>query len=80
MPIETPTLGDRSYLIHDGRVAVVTGGARGTGAGIARRLAEAGATVVVADADAAVALSLVLIVVAAVIVIASTGRRLVGAP
>ncbi|MCB0949038.1 MAG: molybdate ABC transporter permease subunit [Mycobacterium sp.] len=32
------------------------------------------------DADAAVALSLVLIVVAAVIVIASTGRRLVGAP
>ncbi|HOZ57637.1 MAG TPA: MBL fold metallo-hydrolase, partial [Nakamurella multipartita] len=23
VPIETPTLGDRSYLIHDGRVAVV---------------------------------------------------------
>ena len=23
VPIETPTLGDRSYLIHDGRVALV---------------------------------------------------------
>ena len=35
----------------DGRVAVVTGGARGIGAGIAARLAEAGAAVVVADLD-----------------------------
>lgn len=34
-----------------GRVAVVTGGARGTGAGIVRRLAEAGATVVIADGN-----------------------------
>jgi NAD(P)-dependent dehydrogenase (short-subunit alcohol dehydrogenase family) len=34
-----------------GRVAVVTGGGRGTGAGIVRRLAEAGAAVVVADGD-----------------------------
>ena len=34
-----------------GRVAVVTGGARGTGAGIVRRLAEAGAAVVIADGD-----------------------------
>jgi NAD(P)-dependent dehydrogenase (short-subunit alcohol dehydrogenase family) len=34
-----------------GRVAVVTGGARGTGAGIVRRLAEAGAVVVIGDAD-----------------------------
>jgi NAD(P)-dependent dehydrogenase (short-subunit alcohol dehydrogenase family) len=34
-----------------GRVAVVTGGARGTGAAIARRIAEAGATVVIGDAD-----------------------------
>jgi NAD(P)-dependent dehydrogenase (short-subunit alcohol dehydrogenase family) len=34
-----------------GRVAVVTGAARGTGAAIARRLAEAGAAVVIGDAD-----------------------------
>jgi NAD(P)-dependent dehydrogenase (short-subunit alcohol dehydrogenase family) len=34
-----------------GRVAVVTGGARGTGLGIVRRLAEAGAAVVIGDAD-----------------------------
>jgi NAD(P)-dependent dehydrogenase (short-subunit alcohol dehydrogenase family) len=33
------------------RVAVVTGGARGIGAAISRRLAEAGASVVVADID-----------------------------
>jgi NAD(P)-dependent dehydrogenase (short-subunit alcohol dehydrogenase family) len=33
------------------RVAVVTGGARGTGTAIARRLAEAGAAVVIGDAD-----------------------------
>jgi NAD(P)-dependent dehydrogenase (short-subunit alcohol dehydrogenase family) len=39
----------------EGRVAVVTGGARGTGAGIVRRLAEAGAAVVVADGDGAAA-------------------------
>ena len=38
-----------------GRVAVVTGGGRGTGAAIARRLAEAGATVVIGDADEAAA-------------------------
>jgi NAD(P)-dependent dehydrogenase (short-subunit alcohol dehydrogenase family) len=40
--------------LHD-RVAVVTGGARGTGAAIAQRLAEAGATVVIGDADGAAA-------------------------
>ena len=36
-----------------GRVAVVTGGAKGIGLGIARRLAEAGAAVLVADVDEA---------------------------
>jgi NAD(P)-dependent dehydrogenase (short-subunit alcohol dehydrogenase family) len=36
-----------------GRVAVVTGGVRGIGLATARRLAEAGATVVVADLDGA---------------------------
>jgi NAD(P)-dependent dehydrogenase (short-subunit alcohol dehydrogenase family) len=35
----------------DGRVAVVTGGARGVGAAICRRLAEIGAAVIVADID-----------------------------
>jgi NAD(P)-dependent dehydrogenase (short-subunit alcohol dehydrogenase family) len=34
-----------------GRVAVVTGGAKGIGLGIARRLAEAGAAVLLADVD-----------------------------
>ncbi|HVV75434.1 MAG TPA: SDR family NAD(P)-dependent oxidoreductase [Mycobacteriales bacterium] len=35
-----------------GRVAIVTGGARGIGAGVVRRLAADGASVVVADIDA----------------------------
>src|SRR5690348_3864571 len=37
----------------DGKVAVVTGGGSGIGAGIAAVLAEAGATVVIADRDEA---------------------------
>jgi NAD(P)-dependent dehydrogenase (short-subunit alcohol dehydrogenase family) len=35
----------------EGRVAVVTGGAKGIGLGVARRLAEAGAAVLIADVD-----------------------------
>ena len=42
-----------SLFALDGRVAVVTGGASGIGAGIAAVLAEAGATVVIADRDIA---------------------------
>ena len=37
----------------DGKVAWITGGANGFGAGVARRLAGLGATVVVSDIDAA---------------------------
>ena len=35
----------------DGQVAIVTGGARGIGAGIARVLREEGATLMIADRD-----------------------------
>jgi NAD(P)-dependent dehydrogenase (short-subunit alcohol dehydrogenase family) len=44
-------------LSLSGRTAVVTGGARGIGFAIARRLAEAGALVVIADRDAVAAKS-----------------------
>lgn len=55
-----------------GRRAVVTGGARGIGAAIVRRLAEAGADVVAADLDAEAATQL------AGEVAAATGRRVIG--
>jgi NAD(P)-dependent dehydrogenase (short-subunit alcohol dehydrogenase family) len=54
-----------------GRRAVVTGGARGIGAAVVRRLAEAGADVVVGDLDAAEATAVAQTVAAA------TGRRVI---
>ncbi|HLY82722.1 MAG TPA: SDR family NAD(P)-dependent oxidoreductase, partial [Acidimicrobiales bacterium] len=56
-----PDLSDRplrDLSSLDGRVAVVTGGARGVGAAICRRLAEIGAAVIVADIDEAAAAAL----------------------
>jgi NAD(P)-dependent dehydrogenase (short-subunit alcohol dehydrogenase family) len=41
----------RDLISLEGRVAVVTGGAKGIGFGIARRFAEAGASVLLADLD-----------------------------
>ncbi len=46
---ENPSLQDLTDL--GGRVAIVTGGAKGIGLGIARRLHEAGADVAIADPD-----------------------------
>jgi NAD(P)-dependent dehydrogenase (short-subunit alcohol dehydrogenase family) len=69
-----PDVSDRSIaqlMSLDARVAVVTGGTRGTGLAIARRLAEAGATVVVTDADEHAA-------DAAARGLASVNRRVVG--
>ena len=54
-----------------GRAAVVTGGAKGIGAQIVRRLTEAGADVVVGDIDAAGAAEL------AAEVAAASGRRVI---
>src|ERR1700744_5714119 len=45
------SMADTALFNLAGRVAVVTGGAKGIGAGIVEVLAEAGATVVVADSD-----------------------------
>jgi NAD(P)-dependent dehydrogenase (short-subunit alcohol dehydrogenase family) len=47
--LDAPPIADLISLA--GRVAVVTGGAKGIGLGVARRLAEAGAAVLVADVD-----------------------------
>ena len=53
-PVATPQTASLPELIDlTGRTAIVTGGAMGIGLGIARRLHEAGASVVVADLDAA---------------------------
>jgi 2-deoxy-D-gluconate 3-dehydrogenase len=53
-PVATPQATPLPELIDlTGRAAIVTGGAMGIGLGIARRLHEAGASVVVADLDAA---------------------------
>ncbi len=53
MPRADPMTG--SFFDLTGQTAVVTGAARGIGAGIARRLARAGATVAVADVNATAA-------------------------
>lgn len=51
-PASTPL---RELIDLTDRTAIVTGGAKGIGFGIARRLHEAGAAVVIADADATTA-------------------------
>ena len=54
MPIADVTDQPLARLLDlSGRVAVVTGGAKGLGAATVRRLAEAGASVIAADLDLA---------------------------
>ena len=72
MPI--PDVSDRTLnelLSLSGRAIVVTGGARGIGAQVVRRLAEAGADVVVGDLDLAAAQML------ATDVSTATGRKVI---
>ena len=73
MPIADHSHRPLAELIRlDGRAAVVTGAARGLGAQIVRRLAEAGADVVAGDIDVAGVEAL------AAEVGAASGRRIVG--
>lgn len=51
MSEETNWLSNQELISLADKVAIITGGAMGVGAGIARRLHEAGANVVVADLD-----------------------------
>ena len=54
--MQVPDVSGRSIaqlISLEGRAAVVTGGARGIGLAIVRRLAKAGASVLVADVDRA---------------------------
>jgi NAD(P)-dependent dehydrogenase (short-subunit alcohol dehydrogenase family) len=72
--VAVPDVSDRSLaelLSLAGRRAVVTGAARGIGAQIVRRLAEAGADVIAGDLDGAAADELAAEV-------SATGRRVIG--
>ena len=75
MPV--PDVSDRSIaelISLEGRVAVVTSGSQGTGAGVVKRLAEAGATVEVTDADAEIMVDEVSIAAFVSDVVARHGR------
>ena len=52
MALKRPVLMAHSYFDLSGQTALITGAARGIGAGIAARLARAGATVAIADLNA----------------------------
>lgn len=73
--MQVPDVSSRSIaqlISLEGRAAVVTGGARGIGFAIARRLAEAGAAVLIGDVDKAGAGE------AAETIARESGRRVVG--